>query len=712
MKRKIAILSAAIVVAFSGTPGRGADVDPPSEPSKAKALPGVEVTANRGAEGRFVIDTADGAAKTDVPVHETPQSISVIGRDQLDDRNVQTLNDALHYTAGVATYYSNDTRNDAFTLRGFGAEFMYLDGTRLGAVAGRGLDQWRVDPYQLDRIEVVKGPASMLYGLGEPGGVVNMVSKMPTEDARHQVDITAGSYNHYGLGIDTSGPLSDDGRLLYRFIAQESYSENQVDYVHGTRTLLAPSLTWRPDDRTSLTVMATYLHDDTMDSNNFLPRIGTLVPNDLGQKISTRLSTSNPGYENYDKTQASIGYLFERELSEAWRFRQNFRYAYLTLDNQALFGFRLLADQQTILRAAMNLGSSFSNVDLDNQFLGKLESGPVKHTVLLGLNATSQNFADNEGYDYGYPLNLYHPVYGPVQRPDYNDTRTRQLQQQIGLYAQDQMRYDRWVLALSGREDAVRSTTHDYLGDTRQTQTNHAFSGRAGLMYLFDNGLAPYASYSTSFLPVAGTDAYSHPYRPLTSHQVEVGLKYQPAAMNATFSAAAFDLRQNNTLTQVDNPMLNGSVQQGQTRSRGIELEATAELTSQLKLLTAYTLQEVKVTKGSIDDPTVGKAPSATPRHLASVWLDYTLPHGPFAGLGFNAGAQYVGASYGNSANSFQVPSFTVFDAGLHYTLAQWRFVLTANNLTDRIYVARCGIDTRCQYGQRRNAMLTARYSW
>lgn len=360
MKRKIAILSAAIVVAFSGTPGRGADVDPPSEPSKAKALPGVEVTANRGAEGRFVIDTADGVAKTDVPVHETPQSISVIGRDQLDDRNVQTLNDALHYTAGVATYYSNDTRNDAFTLRGFGAEFMYLDGTRLGAVAGRGLDQWRVDPYQLDRIEVVKGPASMLYGLGEPGGVVNMVSKMPTEDARHQVDITAGSYNHYGLGIDTSGPLSDDGRLLYRFIAQESYSENQVDYVHGTRTLLAPSLTWRPDDRTSLTVMATYLHDDTMDSNNFLPRIGTLVSNDLGQKISTRLSTSNPGYENYDKTQASIGYLFERELSEAWRFRQNFRYAYLTLDNQALFGFRLLADQQTILRAAMNLGSSFN----------------------------------------------------------------------------------------------------------------------------------------------------------------------------------------------------------------------------------------------------------------------------------------------------------------------------------------------------------------
>ncbi|MFJ2995194.1 TonB-dependent siderophore receptor [Pandoraea sp. NPDC087047] len=683
------------------------------------ALPATNVHAAsvqesaRGPVNGFVASRSTAGTKTDTSLMETPQAISVIGRDQLDARNVQTLNEALHYTAGVGTYYSNDTRNDAFTIRGFSADYLYLDGTRLTAVAGRGLDQWRVDPYQLERIEVVKGPASVTYGQGEPGGIVNMVSKLPTDTARGQVDLFAGNNKQLGIGIDTSGPVDENGTLLYRFIAKENYAQNQVDYVHGTRTLLAPSLTIRPNADTSLTLMATYLRDNTMDSNNFLPRFGSVSPTIYGQRIPTSLMTSFPGYENYDKTQYSFGYLFDQRLSENWSFRQNFRYEHLDLNNQALFGYALSRDQQTMSLAAMNLRSNYNNVVIDNQLHGKVQTGPVEHTLLAGFDFANQNYVDNEGYGYGYTLNLYSPVYTPVVTPSFNDTQMRQVQRQFGLYVQDQMKYDKhWVLALSGRQDWVNSTSTDNLANTRTGQNDSAFSGRAGLMYLFDSGVSPYVSYATSFQPVVGVTAYNAPYKPLKSRQTELGLKYKPTFMNATFSAALFDLRETNALSAVPDPMLNGSIQVGETRSRGIELEGTAELTSNLKLLAAYTLQDVKVIAGSAVDPTVGKTPAATPRNLASLWLDYTFNAGVLRGLGASAGVQYVGPSYGDTINSYEVGSFTIADMAVHYTIPHWRFVLSANNVFDRVYVSRCGSSTRCQYGQRRNVLLSARYEW
>lgn len=662
----------------------------------------------------FVARQAGAATKTDTPIKETPQSISVIGREQMDLQNVVDLNQALHYTAGVNTSYSNDTRNDSFTIRGFSSDFFYLDGTRLPAVPGRALDQYRVDPYQLERIEVLKGPASVLYGQGEPGGVVNMVSKMPTDYSRGQVDAQAGSHDRYQLGVDVSGPAAGNDNILYRVIAQQTTSRNEVDSVHGTRTLLAPSLTFRLGDATSLTVQASYLHDNTMDSNNFLPYYGTVHRTDLGQRVPTSLATSNPNYENYDKTQYSLAYLLKHDFNDDWSFRQNFRYSHVDLDNQALFGYALSADQQTIQRAAMNLGSSFNNFDFDNQLQGRFATGAVDHTALIGLNVTTQNFYDSEGYDYGYALNLYNPtaLRGSISRPDYNDTQTHQVQTQTGLYLQDQMKLDKWVLVVSGRQDWVSSKNEDNLANTREDHSDDAFSGRVGLMYQFDSGISPYLSYSTSFQPVLGTSAYGSAFTPLKSKQWEAGVKYQPPGLNATFSAAAFDLRQDNALTDAPDPSVLGSVQDGQIRSRGIELEANAELTRNVKLLGAYTLQNVEVTKGNATDVTVGNAPTATPRHLGSLWLDYTQHDGALKGLGFGAGVQYVGNSYGDAANTLKVDSFTVFDAAVHYDIPDWRFVLSGNNLFDKQFVSRCGNATRCQYGDRQELLLTARRSW
>ncbi|MFF7710620.1 TonB-dependent siderophore receptor [Pseudomonas sp. NPDC007930] len=706
---------------LQAVPGANGSYTLQALPEGNLVLPTSSISGTAVGEG-YADDSAPGlvakrssvGTKTDTPLHETAQAISVITRDQLDARNVASLNDALHYTAGVNTSYSNDTRNDAFNIRGFSSDFFYLDGTRLPAVSGRGLDQFRVDPYQLERIEVLKGVSSVMYGLGEPGGVVNMVSKLPTAEARGQVDAQLGNHDRYQLGTDVSGPLDAEGNVLYRVIAQQTGSHNQVDYVKGTRTLLAPSLTFNPQGDTRLTLMASYLHDDTMDSNNFLPYYGTVKRTALGQRLSTHLATSNPGYENYDKEQFSLGYLLEHDLNDNWTLRQNLRYAHLTLDNQALFGYALSGDQQSIARAAMNLQSSFNDVDLDNQLQGHFSTGALAHTFLAGLNYTNQNFYDSEGYGYGYLLNLYNPtaLHDAVAKPSFNDTQTHQVQRQTGVYLQDQIALERWRLTVSGRQDWVNTRTLDNLADTRSHASDSAFSGRLGLLYLFDNGLAPYLSYATSFQPLIGTDAYGSPYTPLKSKQWEAGLKYQPKALNATFSAAVFDLRQQDALTEVPDTDLNGSIQAGEIRSRGLELEATAQLTPALKLLAAYTLQDVEVTKGSAADASTGQRPTAIPRQLASLWLDYTLQGGPLRGLGFGAGAQYVGSTYADTANTLKVDGFTVADAALHYDLPAWRFVLSANNLFDQQYVARCGSATRCQYGERREVLLSARYAW
>jgi iron complex outermembrane receptor protein len=662
----------------------------------------------------FVAHRSATATKTDTPLLEAPQSISVIGRDAMDSRNVTTINEALHYTAGVATYYSNDTRNDSFRIRGFDAAFFYLDGTRLPAISGRGLDQWRVDPYQLERIEVLKGPSSVLYGQGEPGGVLSMVSKMPTAYARGQVDLLAGSYKHAGIGVDTSGPLDPEGHWLYRFIAAGNYSANQVDSVEGTRTLVAPALTFRPDGATALTIMASYLHDDTMDSNNFLPYVGTVKPNDFGFRIRTSLPTSNPAFENYDKTQNSVSAIFEHSFDPNWTVRQNVRFAHLDLNNQALFGIRLQADQQTLQRAAMNLRSSYDVIDLDQRLTGRMRTGPVDHTLLFGFNATHQTYADNEGYRYrGYALDLYNPIAlsAPVTKPPFNDTQMRQRQGQYGLYAQDQMTLDRLVLVASGRSDWVASDIADRLAVSRTRQDDEAFTGRVGLLYRLDGGVAPYISYATSFRPLLGLDVDHRPFKPLDAVQYEAGVKVQPEFLNATLSAAVFDLRQNNTPTDAPDGRF-GSVQLGQTRSRGFEVEVTAQATESIRLLGAYTRQDVAITRAAPGDPTLGKAPTATPRNLASLWADYTLRGGPLDGLGFALGGQYVGASYADLSNTLKVDPFLVLDAAVHYEIPDWRFVLSAQNLLDETYVARCGLVTRCQYGQRLNVLFTAQYSW
>lgn len=691
-----------------------------SAPREA-TLPAVEVSADAeesatGPVDGYTATRSATATKTDTPLIETPQSISVISRERIEAQGAVRVNDAIQYLPGVSTYGSNP-RSDWYThVRGFSPS-VYLDGLRLPYTIN--LASWVVDPYQLERIELVRGPSSVLFGQGDPGGVFNMVSKMPTQTPQREVQLQLGNYARKQVAIDLSGPIDSEGKYSYRLVALARDGDLMSNPKKDQRMLVAPSFTWRPSADTSLTLQASYLKDDTDAPDNFLPSKGTIEPNPNG-RISRDLFTGDAAWNKYVKTQSSVGYLFEHRFNDIWSFKQNLRYSDISLRNNMLYGAGFDGASLTeISRWAGIANFDFNRLAIDNQAQAKFATGSVRHTMLFGLDYQRQKTRDTENYTLAPTLDVFNPVYRPFDPTAFNGPNAypsdvRQTQEQIGLYLQDQIKFNRqWIMTLGGRYDESRLTSNDLLGGTTQKQNDHAFTGRAGVTYLADNGVAPYASYSRSFTPLIGVNSTGGTFEPLTADQVEAGIKYQPAGSRNLYTMALFDIRQKNSLTpDPADPTGSRSIQTGEQRSKGLELEAVTRLSSNLNLTAAYTYQDVKVTKAN--DDTLGKTPTSipTPMHIASVWADYRFRTGGLAGLGFGAGVRYTGESPGGRTNELKVPDTTVVDAAMYYDLQKWRLALNANNLFDRKYIAGCYDETRCIYAPARTVLLTARYLW
>ncbi len=364
------------------------------------------------------------------------------------------------------------------------------------------------------------------------------------------------------------------------------------------------------------------------------------------------------------------------------------------------------ANRRTLNRAAFTSRADTDAFSIDSQAQVELTTGPLAHTLLFGVDYQHYDFDDTRGFGDAPSLDLYDPVYGaPVTKPpSFLDTDS--AREQIGLYLQEQLKlYDRWVIALSGRQDFVSSDTKDRLAGTDSEQDDSEFSGRAGLVYLSDVGLTPYFSYSESFLPVLGTDAFGEAFKPETGRQYEVGLKYQPPGWNSLVTLAAFDILRQNVLS----PDPFNQVQTDEIRSRGVELGGVASLDGGLDIIVAYTYQDVEVTESNTGDE--GNRPVATPKHLASLWADYILQGGLLAGLGFGAGVRYQGSSFGDAANTLESDDFTLADAALHYEWHGVRFAVHAQNLFDNDHVAAC-FGSDCFYGVARTVIGSVRYRW
>lgn len=648
--------------------------------------------------------------KTDTRISEIPQSVSVITDQQMRDRAIHGVEEAVWFTAGAqGGGYGGDPRSDWLLLRGF-TPARYMDGLALAEGTGTGIT--RVEPYGLERVEVLKGPSSVTYGAMPPGGMINYVSKRPTGETLREIEVQAGSYDLVQVAGDFGGRLTADGVWTYRLTALARNSDDQVDYVHDDRYLIAPALTWKPDEANSLTLLARWQRNDTVAGAGFLPESGTLTPNPYG-RIPLSRYTGEPGFNDYDKTMSSVGWEYFHDFGGGTTFRQNLRYGMTEIDPSTSVGaFGLLADQRTLFRYLWKTEEESKNFGVDNQLQFQFATGAVQHTLLTGLDyrRARNEYASAFTFDGAPTLDIFNPVYGaPIVEPEYT-SRTRQTQSQFGLYAQDQMRIDRWVVTLGARQDWVGTDTHEVLFGRPAHQSDDKFSGRVGVNYMFDNGLAPYVGWSQSFQPTVGTDFFNRAFVPTTGEQTEVGLKYQPASNRVLATLAVYELVQENTLVVDPNHTLY-SIQQGETKVRGVELEGRWNIGQGLSVYGAYTYADTEVTR-STDPLSLGKQIPLQPEHVASLGADYTITEGALSGLGFGAGVRYTGEHYGDAYNQFETPSYTLFDASVHYDIGAWRLQLNAQNVGDKEYIATCNSATWCYYGYPRTVTATARYQW
>lgn len=666
--------------------------------------------------------------KTDTSLKETPQSISVVTRDQLDTQGVESIAEGLRYTPGVVMQYGNtDLRYDWLTVRGF-VPGRYLDGLRL-PFGSRGYSQPRIEPFGLERIEVLKGPSSLLYGQAAPGGLVNMVSKRPTTEAVREVELQYGNNNRKQLGLDLGGQVSEQGDLSYRLVALARKSDTSYDYVSEEKTYLAPSLTWRPDASTQLTLLEQYQKIDSKGGGGapVLTANGTLYTGTY-PALARSTFAGEPDFDRFSNEQYFLGYEFEHRFNDDWSVRQNLRFGEVRADTKRIQVVCLSAacNPATLARYAWAFPETSRMWTVDNQLQGKLDLGGTRHTVLLGADYSSErsHYAESSLSVLGSLFNAYAPVYGnysgavpPVA------TRIEQDRDQFGLYLQDQIKLDRWTLVAGGRYDWADTGTRTASGATRSSvsQRDSAFTGRLGLLYSFDNGITPYLSYSTSFQPTVGTSRALEVFKPTKGKQTEAGVKYQPDGSRTMVTLSAYEMTQQNVTTP-DPLNTSFNEQTGEVRVRGLELEGKLQLSKGLDVIASYAYTDSKITKANASGSgvnTTGNRLAFVPRNQASAWLDYTVQDAALAGLGGGFGARYLGENYGDNANVYHMPGVTLFDAALRYdfgkTNAQLkglRMSLNASNIFNKTYVAACLSAAGCYYGDGRSIYLTMKYGW
>ncbi|MCP2084705.1 UNVERIFIED_ORG: iron complex outermembrane receptor protein [Paraburkholderia sediminicola] len=693
--------------------------------AEVSSLPTVKVTGNRdnslvGSADGYVPITAVTATKTDTPLIETPQSVSVVTSDQMTAQGAQTVAEALRYTASVLPEIRGASAAGASYLfsRGFYLE-QYLDGARMPSDVSFGYAIPSFDPYGLERIDIVHGPASVLYGQAAPGGVANLVSKQPTATPIHEVFVTTGSHNRMQAGVDLGGPVTTDGKLTYRFTATGLDTRTQVEGTRQKRIYIAPAVTWKPDENTTLTVLAKYQRDPDVGYYNFVPAVGSVLFNPAGQ-ISSHTNVGDPDFDHHSRTQLSVGYEFEHRFNPTWTFRQNTHYTYVKDDLANVFPYGYASGSNTTLNRYTFFNKESAKVfSIDNQAQAKLNTGPVSHTMLFGFDFQRVLYGEDVGAAFNASsLNVFDPVYGNNTMPA--ETSYDQIRQkQFGVYAQDQMAWGKWRFLIGAREDWVSADDNNPVTASYEAQSARAFTWRTGLVYLFDSGIAPYVSFSKSFDPQVGQLYGGGMAKPTTAQQYEVGVKYQPPGYNSFITASLFNLTEHNVLTS-DLDHSGYYTQAGEVRARGLELEGHASLTNNLDLVASYTYLNDVTTESNDTTTTISgdttslqnKRVWGIPRNIASAWLDYTLHAGPMRGLGFGGGVRYLGSSY-DASNSIKVSSVTLFDATVHYdTGLHWLFSLNAKNLFNRQYVASCFSSATCTYGDGVEVLATARYRW
>ena len=666
----------------------------------------------------YVATRSATATKTNTPLIETPQSISVVGREQIDAQKAQTLTQATQYVPGLYSgTFGADSRLDYFTLRGFVASDygLYRDGLQL---LNYGFAYFRVDTFGLDRIEVLRGPAAVLFGAGTPGGLINQVTKRPTLDPLRYIEVGGGAFGQGGFGyaaFDLSGPSDSDGRWSYRLTGIGRTGGNQVVGAPEDRVYIAPALTYKPDGATKITFLTSYQHDNAAVTANFLPYSGTVRPNLSGFRIPRSLNVGDRELNTFRRDQAYAGYEFEHAFNETWTFRQNLRYSFVESFQNSYIGNGYTAGtaETSLSRYQFRDSARAGLFQVDNQAEAKFSDGLFRHNLLLGLDYKNYTLHDNQASTFPGPdLNLLLPRYGQRVATPLPYLVNANSFEQLGLYAQDQIKLtDRLTLVLGARQDFADNRIRNLLTPSASNgRSDNAFTYRSALIYNFDFGLAPYVSYSTSFQPQIGTDVNGRAFRPETGNQIEGGVKFEPPGAGYFLTLAGFDIERQGVL--VPNPAaIFFSTQAGTVRSTGFEAQLNMNLAEGLNAVAAFTSYDLVTTKDA-DPARIGRTPVNIPETFTSLFLDYTIPVGEWRGFGFGGGVRYVGSSFADVANTLRVSDYVLFDAQVHYAWENWRVAVNATNIADRRFVSSCQSANACFYGDARRVVASLSYKW
>lgn len=658
-------------------------------------LPTVSVSVDK--ENPYI---ALSSASTKLPgtLMETPMSISVVTQEQIRSQAPKNIDQALAYTAGVSTEVAgSDVRMSGFTIRGFSDGSAYFkDG--LKQLSAGTYASWSDDIDELDSIEVIKGPASVLYGQGRPGGLVNVISKRPVSNPVNSVGISYGTYNRKQVNADLGGRLSEDDTLLYRLNVTARDSDSKTIGSRDDRLSIAPSFLWNISARTKLTLLASYSKERATPKSWWPSMFAYPQVKDL----PFNRTAGDPSFDRFNRDTQALGYALEHETDSGWHLTQNMRYSVIDVDYRHIYGDSVLADQRTITRANLAQITHGKTLALDNRAQKNFQWGDVKHSFAVGVDYLKYKEEGGLGFGWSVPnLDMYAPVYGQsIEYPDLDKNKTDL--KQTGIYTLNQFKWNKWVSNVSLRRDVVRTTQ---TSTTQPRVNSDETTGSIGLLYAFDNGWSPYVSYSTSFDPITGRQFDSSPFKPRLGKQYEAGVKYQSADASTMVTASVFDIYQTNVTTQ-DPAHPSFSIQTGEVRSTGLELEGKFKLMRELTVLSSYTYLDPRITESN-RPAEIGRQIGQTNRHMASLWLDYRP--GMMPGLMIAGGVRYKGSSpynfAGNGVPNMNSPS-TLADLAIAYETLRYRIALNVSNLTDRKYFA------GPFRGAEREALLSLKYYW
>ena len=669
------------------------------QPALANDSAADSASAPESSDAIVVTASQYAGTKTETPLIETPQPITVITSDQFISQGAISISDTVKYGASVlANPYGRDTRVDGFNIRGIDA-LQFRDGMRDIFSYYASITS---DPYNFSRVEIVRGPASVLYGQGSIGGLVNLVSKTPEFKTGGELKLVYGNFDRKEAMGDVNIALADN--LAIRAVARVRDADTFVDHVPDDRVMFAPSIRWQPTPDTDIVLTGLYQEDDTGSTSQFLPIVGTFRPNIVaGEQLDRYTFVGKPGWDRYNGRSLQGGGSITHAFSDNVRLSLKARYIdsdleYFThyadsytnpLDPFSVYG----TDGRTIGLTADASDARMNVFSTDNNLQFNFNTGAnIEHKLLVGIDYSWNKVGKR--YDGGSQLvDLYDIDYDALLTYDPTGPFAYESQKQLGIYVQDQIRfYDRVSLVLGARRDRVTGSSG---------QKDNATTFRAGIIGEIGAGFSPFFSYTESFLPVAGNiqgpgGVPISPYRPMTGTQYEVGVKWQPTP-GTLVTVTGFHIKERNRVLYL---AANATTQSGELTTKGFEIEASHTLPGNFELLANYGYSKLKSEVNTNLD--------YMPRHTASIWSTKTFGLPDAAQLRLGGGVVYNGKSVSTSSLwSITTPSRTTVDALAEISWQNWRFAINATNLLNNKFYASCLARGDCFMGAPRNVMGT-----